>query len=114
MKQTADDLLAVAQYLLDHGWLQRDYGNDGGPRCIIGAFWSVSGLEPNAAEYPRPGAKLDRLQNFAAAVCQHELGLVVAFNDDPSTTFEMVINRLHEASRVASSDPVVSNEPALV
>ena len=38
---TADVLDAAADYIRIHGWRKHDYGNDGGPRCVLGALKSV-------------------------------------------------------------------------
>jgi hypothetical protein len=39
---TADQLRAAAQYIREHGLLAGSAGFDGGPRCMIGALYSVS------------------------------------------------------------------------
>lgn len=36
-------LVRAKAYLIDHGWQRGYYGANGGPRCLVGAMWSVSG-----------------------------------------------------------------------
>lgn len=42
--QTAKDLRAAADYLRTHGWIRFCLGEDGGPRCLVGAILSVGRL----------------------------------------------------------------------
>jgi hypothetical protein len=44
---TADQLRAAAQYIREHGWCIGT-GEDGGPRCILGACASVADTTINA------------------------------------------------------------------
>jgi hypothetical protein len=44
MAKTAEQVLrGAADYLREHGWRRRQYGCDGGPRCMMGALWSAGG-----------------------------------------------------------------------
>ncbi len=45
----------AADYIEKHGKSVGDYGEDGGPRCVIGAIWSVNG---NDSRRPRQSLQL--------------------------------------------------------
>lgn len=39
--RVSEAFLKMADYLEKHGWQRGTYGADGGPRCLIGALYSV-------------------------------------------------------------------------
>ncbi len=43
-----DVLDAAADYLKIFGWMRGIAGEDGGPRCAMGAVWSVVGVSPSS------------------------------------------------------------------
>ena len=46
--KTSEALYAAADYIRKHGWQKYDMGCDGGPRCIVGALYSATGMDPRA------------------------------------------------------------------
>jgi hypothetical protein len=71
-------LLDAADYIDVHGWCRGGYGDDGGPRCILGAIRSVV---PAHSVFTR-GVALAAVNVFAA-----RFGFAVSdWNDTPGRT----------------------------
>jgi hypothetical protein len=106
---TAHDVLVGTKgYLLNRGWKQGGYGRDGGPRCLVGAMASVSGLKAPSKTRARPVAmrKAQRILEETVGTCASW------FNDDDERTFEEVINALDDA--IVANAPIEQPERALV
>lgn len=86
--------LAAADYLIVHGWEQGDFGDDGGPRCLVGAFRSVTKKESVIDE------ATDFLQQNYLWEKTKEL-TVIAWNDDGHRTFDEVLAALYECAEMA-------------
>lgn len=98
--QTAKDLRAAADYLRVHGKLSgkgmTGFGEDGGPRCVIGAIGSVV---PEC----EPVFMFDGTGNFSRAARRYALvlgfsteGDVYAWSD--ASTLEEVVDRLESVA----------------
>lgn len=102
MSDTATVLRKAAEYLSTHGLHKGDIGEEGGPRCLVGALLSSTYGPVHEArdilasvveeQYP------DRLARDAFRT--HE----VQFNDHPDTTLPEVLSVLEKAAVRASEE----------
>ncbi|MDG6102349.1 hypothetical protein Daura_43520 [Dactylosporangium aurantiacum] len=114
LAEVRSTLLAVAGYLSEHGWIQKEYYAD--PSCLTPAACTVGALSVVAYGYPAE-APADNFTHpgfdtFEAAMCHlggyltHTYGQACGdpytFNDAPDRTVGEVLAMLREA---ATSDP---------
>lgn len=100
-------LVAAKAYLLNHGWKQHDYGEDGGPRCMAGAVASVRGVD--IFDYTRHPAPVYEVLD-AISFGKGGLGVGVPFwNDDEGRTFDEVIAAFDRA--IIATAPPVDDKP---
>lgn len=91
-----EKLQAARDYLIENGWHQGGVGprdpltaeRTGEERCIIGAHWEVCDRQSLSS---KPALRY---------IARIEPG-IIAFNDDPSTTFNDVMNLFDEAILLA-------------
>lgn len=94
------EVLEKAAAIVDVRWRQGAYGDEGGPRCALGAL-------QEAAPYGEVAALVvarDILANaISPAECRyrHEHDVVVEFNDDGRRTSKSVARKLREAAAKA-------------
>jgi hypothetical protein len=105
---TRDVLVAAKGYLLEHGWMQGDFGEHGAPRCIVGVLGSVSGVvNPRDNEWPQSMYRALVAVEDAASIdtyCDN----IANWNDDGGRTFEQVIDAIDRAIvATASKTPEV-------
>jgi hypothetical protein len=94
LNQTAADLLAAKRYLEIHGWMQGNFGMDGGPRCILGAMRSVA------------GDRWDRFIEILGAATGRHCCLPGYWNDQPGRTIEEVYALFDKAIATAMEQKV--------
>lgn len=93
-----DVLVAAKSYLLNHGWMQGDYGEDGGPRCALGALKSARDV---LFGDDHPATK--RLAAIVGDWC------VCDWNDADDRTFDDVIAAFDEA--ILATAPAETPQP---
>lgn len=97
-RELADVYEKAAEYLEEYGWSQgKDqfitYGEEGGPRCIMGAIQSAGGygqLRELAAEFFAEVLELDYPINEYASPAVRP----IRWNDEPGRTKDEVVNTL--------------------
>jgi len=84
----AEVLLGAAEYIEKFGWKQRDFGDDGGPRCMLGAVMSQC-----------KNTYTDIMS--AAQLHLQRQGKFMSWNDSPGRTKAEVIDALRSAAAKA-------------
>lgn len=95
--EVARILTDAADYLEVNGWVQGTYGDDGGPRCIMGAIASV---EKRAIQYDIEG------RCVATGTLGNYLGMIPhEWNDSPfRDQYEAIDCLKHAAKAVANGE----------
>src|SRR5438105_3300335 len=92
-------LVGAKAYLLRHGWKQGDYGDYGGPRCLVGGVCSAMGRPIDEVEHSPAHALLCDLLDLKYG------HLVPMWNDEEDRTFDEVIALLDKAILATAPDP---------
>ena len=101
-----DVLLAAADHIEAHGWVQGKWGHKGEPCCAEGAIVAV--LDGNGGIV---FGELGPLSAAAKQMLRNALGKAIpAWNDAPGRTAAEVVAALREAARKAA-DIIESKEP---
>lgn len=108
----ARDLRAAANYLRVYGWIQDDYGNADGAKCIVGA------LIETASDM---GIAAIRALGCATDFHEYYVNLIPSishWNDTPGRTVEEVLERLEATAtlleiRQLAADKAGTPEPSL-
>lgn len=106
---TAHDVLTAAKsYLMRHGWVRVNYGDDGGPWCLVGAIQSAC-RSVNA-----PDGDLFYAARTAVYDVTGSSMPVFVWNDVPGRTFDEVIAALDRAivATAPAETPVEEPVPA--
>jgi hypothetical protein len=91
--KTAEQVLrGAADYIREHGWLRGRQGQDGGPRCMVGAMWSIGLADMNIDEWFKLGA-------LTKVIGGED---VLLFNDDHCKTANDAIAALEIAADLAA------------
>ena len=96
-RELAEVYERAAEYLEEHGWTQLNSGQEGRPRCFVGATASAVG-EIQCGHFFR--VKNSPLWHSANDFAKKALELppyvdIIDWNDDPDRSVDEVINTLH-------------------
>jgi hypothetical protein len=86
----------AADVLRRDGWTQHAYEAASGERCVLGALYACDELPGHFTRFRVlcDALGVDHVSGYTAAC-----NAIVAWNDDPATTFEQVLAVLAEADR---------------
>lgn len=84
LSQEAQELLAMAQYIREHGWCQFNYFTPSGRACVAGAKIGTIGYGRSVG--------MDKFRDYIGG------GSVSYWNDAPDRTVEQVISALEAAA----------------
>lgn len=91
-------LLAAADYLEANGWQQGSAGEDGGPRCALGAMLSVLPRQTGKMTQRFVRERNSALRRARRMLCEPRV-LIGTWNDAPGRTRDEVVRALREAAR---------------
>jgi hypothetical protein len=110
---TARELRAAAGYLREHGWIQYQGGQDGGPRCLGGALltaigsgaWDCAALNDDAAAMGFDAPCSDCIGTSPSDALVH-------WNDMEDRTLDEVLDRLESTALALEVRHLAANQPA--
>lgn len=97
MRLTASEVFRrAADYLEKHGWLQDDFGEIGGPCCVVGAMQAVKGHAPGA---PHRGDERWGVKREVDVLSRYLDTNPEPWNDRNGRTKDEVVAALRKAAR---------------
>jgi hypothetical protein len=96
LNETATTLLRARQYLVERGWCKGAFGDDGSPRCMVGAILSATGAR--GCFDPLILGAMRALKSVTGSP-----GTVVGWNDAPDRTEQEVLDAFDRAAAIAHS-----------